>query len=123
MGVIARDAVRDAERCGFHQGQRLLTPPHQQAGYMTAYLTLPDVDVPLATEGPSIHGSISRAIDTPMQRSGMTAAGLEAARTRIPLGRMGLAAECARGAVFLASDLGSYVTGHVLAVDGGFLMR
>ncbi len=63
------------------------------------------------------------AIDTPMQRTGMTQENLAAARARIPLGRMGSAAECARGAVFLASDLASYVTGHVLAVDGGFLMR
>jgi RNase P subunit RPR2 len=62
MGVIARHAVRDAERCGFHQGQRQLTPPHQQVGYMTAYLTLPHAIVPLATEGPSIHGSVSRLI-------------------------------------------------------------
>ena len=40
---------------------------------------------------------------------------------------MGLPAECAKAAVFLASDLAcdlaSYVTGHILAVDGGFLMR
>jgi len=63
------------------------------------------------------------SIDTPMQRTGMTPATLEAARGKIPLGRMGDPVECARGAVFLASDLASYVTGHVLAVDGGFLMR
>lgn len=77
----------------------------------------------LGPHGITVNTLSPGAIDTPMQRSGMTAAGLEAARTRIPLGRMGLATECARGAVFLASDLGSYVTGHVLAVDGGFLMR
>jgi 3-oxoacyl-[acyl-carrier protein] reductase len=63
------------------------------------------------------------SIDTPMQRTGMTAANLEAARARIPLGRMGDPMEVARAAVFLASDMGSYITGHVLAVDGGFLMR
>jgi 3-oxoacyl-[acyl-carrier protein] reductase len=36
---------------------------------------------------------------------------------------MGDPVECARGAVFLASELASYVTGHVLSVDGGLLMR
>jgi 3-oxoacyl-[acyl-carrier protein] reductase len=41
---------------------------------------------------------------------------------RIPLGRFGAAAEVAEAAVFLAADAGSYITGQVLAVDGGLHM-
>jgi len=37
----------------------------------------------------------------------------------IPLGRAGRATEMADGAMFLASDLASYVTGHVLRINGG----
>ncbi|MFJ6852376.1 SDR family NAD(P)-dependent oxidoreductase [Streptomyces sp. NPDC091271] len=37
----------------------------------------------------------------------------------IPLGREGDAAECGDAALFLASELASYVTGVVLPVDGG----
>jgi NAD(P)-dependent dehydrogenase (short-subunit alcohol dehydrogenase family) len=40
--------------------------------------------------------------------------------TRVPLGRPGRAEECASAVVFLASAASSYVTGAVLAVDGGF---
>lgn len=77
----------------------------------------------LGPHGITVNTLSPGAIDTPMQRTGMTRETLENARSRIPLGRMGLAAECARGAVFLSSDLASYVNGHILAVDGGFLMR
>ncbi len=42
---------------------------------------------------------------------------------RIPLGRWGLPADLAGPVVFLASDAASYVTGQVLAVDGGWLAR
>jgi len=42
---------------------------------------------------------------------------------RIPAGRWGDAEDIAGAAVFLASSASNYVTGHVLAVDGGWLAR
>jgi NAD(P)-dependent dehydrogenase (short-subunit alcohol dehydrogenase family) len=40
---------------------------------------------------------------------------------RTPIGRYGKAEELIGAAVFLASDAGAFVTGQLLAVDGGFL--
>jgi len=40
---------------------------------------------------------------------------------RTPMRRFGLLDELAGAAVFLASDAASFVTGHLLVVDGGFL--
>ena len=40
---------------------------------------------------------------------------------RIPMQRFGKVDELAGAAVFLASDAASFVTGHLLVVDGGFL--
>lgn len=39
---------------------------------------------------------------------------------RVPMGRMGLAEEMTAPLLFLAGDASSYVTGQVLAVDGGW---
>jgi NAD(P)-dependent dehydrogenase (short-subunit alcohol dehydrogenase family) len=41
--------------------------------------------------------------------------------SRTPMRRFGQPEEVAGAAVFLASDAASFVTGHLLAVDGGFL--
>lgn len=46
---------------------------------------------------------------------------LEKFMVRIPLGRLGEGHEIAGAAVFLASDLATYVTGVTLPVDGGIL--
>jgi NAD(P)-dependent dehydrogenase (short-subunit alcohol dehydrogenase family) len=46
---------------------------------------------------------------------------LEKFMVRIPLGRLGQAHEIAGAAVFLASDLATYVNGVTLPVDGGTL--
>jgi 3-oxoacyl-[acyl-carrier protein] reductase len=44
------------------------------------------------------------------------------AAKQIPLGRVGSAADVANAVAFLASDEASYITGHVLNVNGGMLM-
>jgi len=41
---------------------------------------------------------------------------------QIPLGRLGRASEIVNAALFLASPMASYITGHVLNVNGGFYM-
>jgi 3-oxoacyl-[acyl-carrier protein] reductase len=56
----------------------------------------------------------------------MTKAITDAAKTdwsaQIPLGRMGTPADIASAVSFLASDEASYITGQVLAVNGGMYM-
>jgi 2-dehydro-3-deoxy-D-gluconate 5-dehydrogenase len=42
---------------------------------------------------------------------------------RIPAGRWGTPADLVGAAIFLASSASDYVTGHLLAVDGGWLAR
>jgi 3-oxoacyl-[acyl-carrier protein] reductase len=44
------------------------------------------------------------------------------AAKQIPLGRVGSPADVASAVTFLASDEASYITGHVLSVNGGMLM-
>jgi 3-oxoacyl-[acyl-carrier protein] reductase len=46
----------------------------------------------------------------------------QAAVKQIPLGRVGTADDVANAVVFLASEEASYITGHVLNVNGGMLM-
>ena len=45
---------------------------------------------------------------------------IKAYHDAIPLNRYGTEKEIANGIYFLASDKASYITGQVLAVDGGF---
>jgi 3-oxoacyl-[acyl-carrier protein] reductase len=46
----------------------------------------------------------------------------QAAVKQIPLGRVGSSEDVAGAVAFLASDDASYITGHVLSVNGGMLM-
>jgi NAD(P)-dependent dehydrogenase (short-subunit alcohol dehydrogenase family) len=56
---------------------------------------------------------------TPMLRGVMSQAQLDAFGASIPAGRVGQPHELAAAALFLASDEASFVTGALVAVDGG----
>jgi 3-oxoacyl-[acyl-carrier protein] reductase len=60
-------------------------------------------------------------IDTAMTE-GLAPEMKEAVKQMIPLGRPGTDADVAHAVKFLASDDASYITGHVLNVNGGMLM-
>jgi len=54
--------------------------------------------------------------------SAMPAAALDQVRALTPVGRLGKPEEIADAVVFLASPRAGYVTGQVLAVNGGMYM-
>jgi NAD(P)-dependent dehydrogenase (short-subunit alcohol dehydrogenase family) len=61
--------------------------------------------------GPTDTGMLTRFTGTPENKAALV--------TGVPMGRLGLVDELANAIVFIASDEASYITGHVLNVDGG----
>src|SRR6201987_5946418 len=61
--------------------------------------------------GPTDTGMLTRFTGTPENKTALA--------TTVPLGPLGLSEEVARAIVFMASNEASFITGHVLNVDGG----
>ncbi len=77
--------------------------------------------VEVAPFGLRVNGIAPGFFATPMNAALTADADFDAwVRRRAPAGRWGEPAEIAGAAVFLACDAASYVTGHILYVDGGF---
>src|SRR3954453_8582213 len=77
--------------------------------------------VELAPLGVHVNAIAPGPVDTEQSRGTHTEATRRAYRERIPAGRYGELEEMPAAALFLASDESSFVAGHVLNVDGGFL--
>jgi NAD(P)-dependent dehydrogenase (short-subunit alcohol dehydrogenase family) len=76
--------------------------------------------VELAQHGITVNAIAPAQIDTRLTRT-LPEDARQRRVDRIPLGRFGEPDEVAKAALFLASDDARYVTGHTLAVDGGYL--
>src|SRR5438093_5058400 len=75
----------------------------------------------IASRGVTVNVIAPGLIDTDMTRAIDDKTQVDWA-THIPLGRLGAVDDVAAAACFLASDEASYITGHVLAVNGGMYM-
>ncbi|MFD1715847.1 SDR family NAD(P)-dependent oxidoreductase [Amnibacterium flavum] len=77
----------------------------------------------LARTGVRVNGLAPGTMDTPLVR-GLGSSDDELAQlaaARIPVGRLGGTDEVAEGAAWLSSPAASYVVGHILVIDGGWL--
>jgi 3-oxoacyl-(acyl-carrier-protein) reductase len=75
----------------------------------------------VARKGITVNAVAPGFIDTDMTKDIPTAA-LESVKAMTPIGRLGQPEEVAAAVVFLASPQASYITGQVIAVNGGMYM-
>jgi 3-oxoacyl-[acyl-carrier protein] reductase len=75
----------------------------------------------LARQNITVNAIAPGFIDVGMSK-GMPDEATENFKKQIPLGRLGDVQEIVNAALFLASPMASYVTGHVLNVNGGYYM-
>ena len=75
----------------------------------------------LASRGVTVNAVAPGFIDTDMTAT-MTESAKTATLAAIPMQRLGAPEDVARAVAFLASDSAAYITGQVLAVDGGMAM-
>jgi 3-oxoacyl-[acyl-carrier protein] reductase len=75
----------------------------------------------IASRGITVNVVAPGLIDTDMTRA-ITESARETWASKIPLGRLGSPEDVASAVCFLASDAASYITGQVLAVNGGMYM-
>jgi 3-oxoacyl-[acyl-carrier protein] reductase len=102
---------------GFRGVENLVGYNVSKAGVVALTKTMA---VELAQHNVFVNAIAPAQIDTRLT-SGLSEDATRKRLARIPMGRYGQAEEVARAALFLASEEASFITGHTLAVDGGYL--
>ena len=100
--------------CGRCQAAFLSGSKHAVEGITKSValeLATSGIRVNVVAPGPTDTGMLTRFTGTPENKAALVAG--------VPMGRLGLSEELANAIVFIASDEASFITGHVLNVDGG----
>lgn len=112
-------------------GGKVANPVHLPGGAANAALMLATSGLAAAfgargvrvvgiNPGATLTGRVQQGLDAESRLTGATPQEILArSQKRIPLGRYGSPEEVAAVVVFLASDAASYVTGAIIAMDGG----
>jgi NAD(P)-dependent dehydrogenase (short-subunit alcohol dehydrogenase family) len=79
------------------------------------------LSVEWARHGVTVNAIAPGVFETDLNREILKGARGQEFKLRTPMGRFGRVDELAGAAVYLASDAASFVTGQLIAVDGGFL--
>ncbi len=102
-----------------YEGTKGCSPPNYHAAkgavihltrYLAVYWAKDGIRVNCISPGPFPHPQTEREIPVMVQRL----------KTKSPMGRMGKRWELKGAVALLASEAGSYITGHNLVVDGGW---
>jgi 3-oxoacyl-[acyl-carrier protein] reductase len=79
--------------------------------------------VELGPRGVLVNSVCPGFVDTDLTRQNNTPDEIDYLRSLVPLGRLASPAEIAELIYFLGSDLNTYITGQLIAIDGGFLCQ
>ena len=106
---------------GLVSGGKMRVPGYAASKGGLHHLTR-ELAVQWARKGIRVNAIAPAWFETEMNTDGIfaTEAGLKYINDGTPMGRSGREDELDGAAVFLASDASSYITGHILAVDGGW---
>lgn len=127
--AAAQEAARHMARGGFGRivfvsSVSSVRASENRVSYGTSKAALNQLARQLAVEwardGVTVNAVAPGPIETRMAQ-GHSDRARQAYIERIPVGRYGQPAEVAAAVGFLASEAASYITGHVLPVDGGYL--
>ena len=77
--------------------------------------------VEVAEWGVTVNAIAPGPVDTPMVQAHHSTATRAIYGDMVPMRRYGTPEEIANGILFLASEQASYITGHTLSIDGGFI--
>lgn len=128
--LIIQHALREMKKKGWGRVINIASISGVRAGtgrlgYGTSKAALIALTKQFAIEaaewGVTVNAVAPGPVDTPLIQSMHGGGTMAAYNDMVPMRRYGTTDEIAHAALFLASNEASYITGHTLAVDGGFL--